>query len=94
MSTAKSGFNPWIATVILGVVTILFSLLSLQSQTELISERKQVLKMKNELELAQKTAEQQFEMAERNQQEAVKQYEIAVETQKLLDECKKSSKKR
>ncbi|MEJ0054422.1 MAG: hypothetical protein WDN75_01460 [Bacteroidota bacterium] len=72
----------------------LFSLYALQSQTELLAEKAQIGKLKNELELAKKEAEQQYQLADRNQREVLRLDSVATATMKLLEECKKSGKKK
>ena len=49
MSEDKSRFNPWVPTIILGVVAVLFSFYALQSQTDLQDARKEILQLENQV---------------------------------------------
>ena len=57
MSESKRKFNPWIATVIMGVITILFSMFAFQQQSEMIEARKEIEQLKRDLVTAQQRAE-------------------------------------
>jgi hypothetical protein len=92
MSAVNNGYR--IATVILGVITILFSLYALQSQTELQTEKKQIEKLQKDVEILKTEAEQQYQLADRNQREALRLDSIAMAATRLLEECKNSGRKK
>lgn len=95
MSENKKPFSPWIPTVILGVVTILFSFYALQEQTEAIEEAKRIEKLEGEVTKWKREAEL-------TKQEANKQREVALRIQaeceaarkKAEEDCRKANKRR
>jgi chromosome condensin MukBEF ATPase and DNA-binding subunit MukB len=87
----KRSFNPWIPTSILGVVTVLFSFYALQSQTNELEAKKELDRLKTELNnCAQEVSIQKARAIE------IKKQTMAAceEEKKLLEESKKSNKKK
>lgn len=91
MSENKGRFNPWVPTVILGVVAVLFSFYALQSQTDLQDARKEIERLENQTATCAKESERQ----QQQDAETLKQMTAACENaKKQADEaCKKVSKK-
>ena len=94
MSAESKRVSPWIYTVILGVVTILFALLALQSEAQFIDAKKEVEQLKGELDASRKFAEQMQEEAGKHKTEAEHQKMIAEELMKrFIDKSPKPNKK-
>lgn len=78
MSSEKRGFNPWIITVILGVVAILFSVYALQEQAAALRSREEAEKLKTQLEECEKRSvemTEQFKKSQEDSYQALKQAE-------------------
>jgi hypothetical protein len=94
MSAESKKVSPWIFTVILGVVTILFALLALQSEVQLIDKKKEVEQLKGELNASRKFAEEMRAEANISKTEAEHQRMIAEELMKrFIDKSSKSNTK-
>ena len=94
MSEPKRKFNPWVATVIVGVVAILFSVFAFQQEAELIEARKEVDRLKmelNEMEKRAQKAESMSVVLQKQLEQALIDAQIAKE---VAESANKSSKKK
>lgn len=95
MSENKKPFSPWIPTVILGVVTILFSFYALQEQSEAIDEAKKIENLEKEVTNWKREAELQKEAALKSQAEAEAQRMACEAARKQAEEdCRKTYKRK
>lgn len=95
MSENKKPFSPWIPTVILGVVTILFSFYALQEQTEAIEEAKRIEKLEGEVTKWKREAEIDMQEANRQREEVLRvQAECEAARKKAEEDCKKTNKRK
>lgn len=91
MSENKRRMNPWVATVILGVIAILFSVYAVQSQSELEDARKENLQLKTQVEACVRTAKEQQQNAAQAMQLAAAEVERANQE---AEACVKSNRKK
>ena len=70
MSENKSRFNPWVPTIILGVITIMFSFYALQSQTDALDAGKKIEALEKEVSTWKRAASEQEKIAEQALMEA------------------------
>jgi hypothetical protein len=91
-SEKKRRFNPWVPTIILGVITILFSFYAVQSQADMVDAKKENVRLENELRTCTLEAQRQQKEAQAALEEAKKQTEVALG--QLEEALKKSGKKK
>ena len=91
MEDKKKRMNPWVPVVIMGVIAILFSFYSLQSQAELVDARKEIDRLNTLVVDCRKEAEAQTEAASRAAERA---NVLLHEAERKLSEALKAAKKK
>ena len=93
MEDQKKGFSPWIITVLLGVIAILFSVFGFQQQGELQEAQQMIVQLREEVMLARMEAENMRGLSEKSAAEArAAARESQASLEKVLKDCGKKTK--
>ena len=92
MNERMKKISPWLFTVILGVVAILFSVFAIQQEYDLDEAHKTIHELQDQLKAAQARAVTAEEKAEQNAREAEVQRELAQEALKQMQANSKRKK--
>jgi hypothetical protein len=93
MNETRKKINPWVFTLLLGVVTILFSVFAIQQEYDLDEAHKTIHELQDQLKVAQATAEAAVARAAQSAIEAERQRRLAEEAlQQMQANLKNQSK--
>ena len=91
-SEKKSRVRTWVPTIILGVITILFSFYAVQSQADMVESKKENERLENDLRTCTQAAQRQQQEAQAALEASKKQTEVALG--QLEEALKKSNRKK